>query len=70
MTKTVEWKVENKEGGRFYLTERESGGTTWQDVRKRGLFGNSNKDKFQSLLDAYQQKLLAAGVTVDSVEWP
>jgi hypothetical protein len=70
MKKTVEWKVEQKEDGRYYLTERQSGGSRWEEVRRRGLFGNLDKAQFQSSLSAYEQKLANARVTVAAVEWP
>lgn len=70
MKKNVEWKVEHKQDGRYYLIERESGGSRWEDVRKRGLFGNLDKAQFQVSLDAYEKKLAATRVTVVAVEWP
>ncbi len=69
MKRSVEWKVEQKQDGGYYLTEREAGTVIWHSVRRRGLFGNRNKEQFQSTLAAYEQKLALTGVSIIAEEW-
>lgn len=70
MKRNVEWKIEQREDGGYYLFEREDGGSMWESVRRRGLFGNRNKAQFQTTLSDYEKKLALSGVIIIAEQWP